>query len=119
MWDSRILASFYDELEKIAEGPTKVVITSPGGSSASKRKGKEETLGDRAVRRLKGFAAGALPTAAGIKYLAPVKDLEKGVRGLHPGTHSKLQVAAGLGAGILGSAYASKDKKPSRVIVQL
>ena len=116
MWDSRILASFYAELEKIAEGPTKVVITTPKHTAKSDKK---ESLHERVARRAKGFVAGALPTSAGIRYLAPVEDIAKGVKGLKPGLHSKLQTVAGLGAGVLGAAYAGKDKKPSRVIVQL
>ena len=128
MWDSRILVSFYNELEKIAEGPTKVVITSPAHPSKSHKK---EALHERAARRAKGFIAGALPTSAGIRYLVPrqeeIKESlrvgkhvgQKMIPGLHPSTHSKLQAIAGLGAGILGAAYAGKDKKPSRVIVQL
>jgi hypothetical protein len=108
----QILSSFYDELEKIAEGQTTVVIKPSG------KKEKEEPA--TAAHIAKGFAAGALPTAAGVRYLAPVRDLAKGVTfGLHPSTHSKLQMIAGLGAGVLGAAHARKHKKPSTVMVQL
>lgn len=122
MWES-VLSSFYDELEKIGAAP-ELVISTP------KRKKERESAHDRVLRRLKGFAAGALPTAAGVRYLVPraesvrpelVKVIRgtKIVRGLHPATHTKLQAVAGLGAGVLGAALAGKDSKSPKVIVQL
>lgn len=114
MWD-QVLSSFYDELEKIGAAP-EVVISAP-----KKRKEDRESLKERLLRRVKGFAAGALPTAAGIRYLVPMRDTrpEMRIRGLKPRTHSKLQALGGLSAGVLGAALAGKDSKPSRVIVQL
>lgn len=110
---SHLLSAFYDELEKIAEGQTTVVIK----PSAHK---KDQEPNDQTARVAKGFAAGALPTAAAMRYLVPAKDVGKGITfGLHPSTHSKAQMLAGLGAGVLGAAYAKKHKKPSQVMVQL
>lgn len=122
MWES-VLSSFYDELEKIGAAPELVI-------SAPKKRKEHEPARERVLRRLKGFAAGALPTAAGVRYLVPRAESvrpelveairgAKIVRGLHPATHTKLQTVAGLGAGVLGAALAGKDSKSSRVIVQL
>jgi hypothetical protein len=109
----QFLGSYYDELEKIGEGPTTVVVSTKQTRAKEKPSGKLE-------RMVKGFAAGSLPTAAGVRYLIPVKTLEKPGWGLlHPATHSKLQTAAGLGAGILGAAIASKRKKSPQVMIQL
>jgi hypothetical protein len=116
------LHSFFDELEKIAEGQTTVVIKTPGPLA---RKKEEKGIGEKGVHYAKGFAAGALPTAAAVRYLIPTKDIaregEKAVRtfGVHPNLHSKLQLAAGLTAGTLGLGYAAKHRKPSQVMVQL
>lgn len=117
----QFLASFYDELEKIAEGQTTVVIK-PSGA----KKKEERGTGEKAVHVAKGFAAGSLPTAAAVRYLIPARDIAKRegeavarTFGIHPNLHSKLQLAAGLGAGALGAAYAAKHKKPSQVMVQL
>ncbi len=115
MWET-VMSSFYDELEKLGAPPELIISAAP----PPKKRERKERIRERLLRRAKGFAAGSLPTAAGIRYLIPAKDVGKGVmRGLKPSTHSLLQAAGGVGAGVLGAALAHKDSKPSRVIVQL
>ena len=91
------MTAFFDELQKIAEDQDKQ---------------------DRLVRAAKGFVAGALPTAAALRFLIQraeaAKEGIKAVRGLQPNIHSWLQSAGGAAAGIAGAARALKSENGGR-----
>lgn len=91
------LPSFFDEIEKIAE---------------------ESDRSDRVSKAAKGFVAGALPTAAALRFLVPraeaAKEGIKAVRGLQPSTHSWLQSIGGLAVGTAGAVKALRDHKKSK-----